>query len=221
MMLPMTAHDLASATAVVAPGQAGGVAGDDREVIFRRATRGDAIDLAQAKFLAGDRLEMGLLAEELNVSRTTLYRWVGEREQLIGEVFGRLVDDWLALVEPQIEMEAGVEHFLAVLRGFLEFASRSEPLTTFTQREPSLAMRILMDSSGPVAEHANDALRRLLAEIDPDIEIGDQISNGIGMVARTLVWANIATGQEPDIDGAVSLAKTLLQAAGLEVAVRD
>jgi AcrR family transcriptional regulator len=186
---------------------------------FRRATRSDAIELAKARFLAGDRVEMQVLADELSVSRTTLYRWVGEREQLYGEVFGELVDEWLALVEPQVE-GAGIDRFATILQRFLEFAAGSEPLTLFTQREPTLAMRILMDPAGPVTAHANAALRRLLSEIDPEVEISDQIGNGIGVVSRTLVWANIATGQEPDIDGAVSLARTLLQASGLEAPER-
>lgn len=159
---------------------------------------------------------MGLLAEDLGVSRTTIYRWVGEREQLIGELLGAQVDDWVALVEPQAD-GSGSARFLDMLRRFLEVAAGYEPLTNFTQREPTLAMRVLMDPAGPVTEHANQALRRLLAEIDPDVEISDQIGNGIGLVARTLVWANIATGQEPDIEGAVNLASTLLQASGLEM----
>jgi AcrR family transcriptional regulator len=191
---------------------------DGSGTTFRRATSADARELAQARFLAGDRLEMRQLAEDLNVSRTTLYRWVGEREQLIGGVLGELVDEWVALVEPQAE-GSGSERFLNMLRRFLEVASDYEPLTNFTQREPTLAMRVLMDPAGAVTVHANEALRRLLAEIDPEVEVSDQIGNGIGLVARTLVWANIAVGQAPDIDGAVSLASTLLQASGLDMPV--
>ncbi len=183
---------------------------------FRRATREDAIELARERFLAGDRLEMSQLAAELGVGRTTLYRWVGEREQLVGEVFGSLVDRWLEQVEPEIPAEPGIDRFLRVLRAFLEFAAASEPLTTFTQREPTLAMRALMDPAGPVTRHAIAALRGLLDEVDPDVEISDEIANAMSMVTRTLVWANIATGQEPDVEGAVSLAETLIRASGVE-----
>ncbi len=182
---------------------------------FRRANRADAIELAQARFLAGDRLEMQSLADELDVSRTTLYRWVGEREQLIGEVFGALIDRWLALVEPQAEGGGGAR-FLDILRRFLTFAAGSEPLTSFTQREPAMAIRILMDPSGPATVHGNRALDRLLAGINPEVEVSDKIANSIGLLARTLVWANIATGREPDIDGAVELAGLLLEVSGLE-----
>ena len=179
---------------------------------FRRARRADAIELARTKFLAGDRLEMNLLADELSISRTTLYRWVGEREQLIGEVFGTLIDEWVALVEPQAEGE-GSERFLDILRRFLILAAGTGPLTDFTRREPALAIRILMDPSGPATLHANRQLKRLLAEIDPSREISEKVANSIGLLARTLVWANIATGREPDVDGAVELAAMLLEAS--------
>ena len=77
-------------------------------------------------------------------------------------------------------------------------------------------MRALMDPAGPVTRHAIAALRRLLDAVDPDVEISDEIANAMSMVTRTLVWANIATGQDPDVDGAVNLAETLIRASGVE-----
>ena len=50
------------------------------------------------------------------------------------------------------------------------------------------------NAAGPVTTHSNQALSRLLAEVDPEVTISDQIGNGISVVSRTLVWANIATG---------------------------
>src|SRR3954469_21545625 len=102
---------------------------------FRRPTRDHAVALAKARFLAGERVEMNQLAAELAIGRTTLYRWVGEREQLIGEIFGQLVDDWLGLVEPRAQ-GTGVARFLSVIRRFLEYAAGSAPLTDFAEREP-------------------------------------------------------------------------------------
>lgn len=183
-------------------------------VTFRRATREDAIALAKERFLAGDRLEMGQLAGELGVGRTTLYRWVGEREGLVGEILGQLVDDWLAIVEPEAE-GTGAEWLLSILRGFLEHAAGSEPLTAFVQREPGLAMRVLMDPDGPPSQRSNAVLVRMLAEADLEADAPERLAVYIGMVARTLVWANIAAGHDPDIDAAVDLAATLLQASGV------
>lgn len=182
-------------------------------VAFRRPTRKDAVALARERFLAGDRVEMNALADELDIGRTTLYRWVGEREQLIGEVFGGLVDEWLAAVEPDA-VGAGLDRFLDVIRRYLGFAAASEPLTAFAEREPALALRILMDRDGPVARRSVDAVRRLLAEADPRLELPADTARAIVMVAIALVWGNVATGQEPAIDDAVALTRTLVVAAG-------
>jgi AcrR family transcriptional regulator len=179
---------------------------------FRRPNREHAIALAKVRFLAGERVEMNALSAALDIGRTTLYRWVGEREQLIGEIFGQLVDDWLEIVEPQAE-GVGVARFLDVLRHFLEYAAASEPLTQFTEREPALALRVLLDRSGRVAERNREAIRRLLTDAAPELEVPDKTIDAIAMAAVILVWAYIATGDEPDIDGAVGLASTLLEAS--------
>jgi AcrR family transcriptional regulator len=180
-------------------------------VAIRRPTREHAIALAKERFLAGERVEMNTLAADLDIGRTTLYRWVGERDHLIGEIFGELVDDWLAIVEPQAE-GAGVTRVLDVIRRFLDYAASSEPLTRFTEREPALALRVLLDRRGRVAERNSAAIRRLLTDAAPELEVPDKTIDAIAMAATILVWAYLATGQEPDIDGAISLAETLLGA---------
>jgi AcrR family transcriptional regulator len=168
--------------------------------------------LARARFLAGERVEMNQLTADLDIGRTTLYRWVGEREQLIGEILGKLVDEWVALVEAQAR-GTGVDRFLDVLRRYLQHAAGSTALTEFTRREPALALRVLMDRDGQVAQHSDYAIRRILNEADPAVELPADTVRAITLVAITLVWAYIATGQEPDIDGAVTLTRTLLEAA--------
>ena len=154
---------------------------------------------------------MNQLIADLDIGRTTLYRWVGEREQLIGEILGQLVDEWVELVEPQAE-GTGVARFLDVLRRYLEHAAGSAALTSFTEREPALALRVLMDRDGQVAQHSHDAIQRLLKEDDPALDLSADTVRAITLVSITLVWAYIATGQEPDIDGAMTLTRTLLEA---------
>lgn len=180
--------------------------------VFRRPTRADAVALARAHFAAAERVEMNALADELDIGRTTLYRWVGEREQLIGEIFGQLIDEWIALVEPEAK-GTGRAWFLDVIRRYLEFAAAYDPLTNFTEREPALALRVLMDRDGQVAEHSGAAIRRLISNADPALTLPAETVNAIGMVAIALVWAYIASGQEPDIEGATALIRTLVEAA--------
>ncbi|MBK5110183.1 MAG: hypothetical protein JJE10_02310 [Thermoleophilia bacterium] len=176
---------------------------------FRRPSREDAIALARVQFLSGERVEMQTVAAGLDIGRTTLYRWVGEREQLLEEVFSGLVDEWFAEVIPGAE-GAGQKRLLDIMRRFLEYATASAPLSGFAAREPALTLRLLLDREGMVAEHSRLAIGRLLEECAPELEVPDNIIDTIEMTAAALVWANIAIGREPDIDGAIDLSETLL-----------
>jgi AcrR family transcriptional regulator len=189
----------------------GGPPAADGAAGFRRATRDDAVELARARFLAGERVEMQTLAGDLDIGRTTLYRWVGEREQLLEEVFAGLVVEWFAEVVPQATGK-GKAHLLDVMRRFLEFAAAFDPLSEFASREPALTMRLLLDRDGMIAERSKQAIGGLLDEDVPDLEVPENMIDAIEMSAAALVWANIAIGREPDIEGAIGLSETLLDA---------
>ncbi len=180
--------------------------------IIRRPTADDALALAREQFLAGERVEMGALAGQLGINRTTLYRWVGEREQLMGTLFSALIDEWLQAVRDEADYE-GVEGFLDMLRRVLELGSEFEPLTEFTRREPALALRILSDRSGAVAANADATIARLLAEVAPEVDPPESVIRAISVVSRTLVWANIATDQEPDVEGVIEVSRTVLESS--------
>lgn len=178
---------------------------------FRRPTRADAVAVARRQFLAGERVEMQRVAEELHVGRTTLYRWVGEREQLLGEIVVGLLGDWVAQVAPQARGR-GADRWLDTLRRFLELAATSAPLTRFTREEPALALRILADRRGAVFAASRDALRAQLDAAAPGVPASDTALEIVQLTCVSLVWAPLATGQEPDVDGAVAVAKALLTA---------
>src|SRR5438552_1083020 len=50
------------------------------------ATRDAVLSAALYHYLRGQRVDVQALAAELGVGRTTIYRWFGSREQLLGEV---------------------------------------------------------------------------------------------------------------------------------------
>ncbi len=152
---------------------------------------------------------MGSLATELDIGRTTLYRWVGEREELLDEVLGGLVDEWFDLVEPEARGQ-GRQRTLDILRRFLEYAASSPPLTAFAKREPALTLRLLLEREGRVVQRSKSAVRRVLDKYEPGLKVPDRFIEAIDLTSVGLVWANIAIGRPPDIDGAISLTETLL-----------
>src|SRR5262245_16748799 len=49
------------------------------------ASREDVLALALRRYLHGERVDVRAIAAELGLGRTTIYRWFGSREGLIGE----------------------------------------------------------------------------------------------------------------------------------------
>ena len=177
--------------------------------VFRKASPEDALDLARARFLEGRRIEMRSLAEDLGIGRTTLYRWVGERDELIEEVLTGLVDEWFEAVEGQVS-GSGRDRLIDTFTRFLEIASASSPVSDFAGREPALTMRLLLDRQGKVAMRSKELISQLFTEHLPDREVPGNIIDAIEMSTAALVWANIAAEREPDIEGAISLTETLI-----------
>lgn len=177
--------------------------------VFRKASPEDALDLARARFLEGRRIEMRSLAEDLGIGRTTLYRWVGERDELIEEVLTGLVDEWFEAVEGQAS-GSGRDRLIDIFSRFLNIASASSPVSDFASREPALTMRLLLDRQGKVAMRSKELISHLFTENLPDREVPENIVDAIEMSTAALVWANIATEREPDIEGAISLTETLI-----------
>ena len=53
------------------------------------ATREEVLEAALARYLRGRRVDVRAIAAELGLGRTTIYRWFGSREGLIGETVWR------------------------------------------------------------------------------------------------------------------------------------
>src|SRR4029453_7830235 len=84
-----------------------------------RPTPPDAFKLARRRFLAAERVDMSALADELQINRVTLYRWVGSREQLLVEILWSLTLGNLASVRAEVR-ETGSERVVQVVLRFLE-----------------------------------------------------------------------------------------------------
>src|SRR5580704_11843131 len=53
------------------------------------ASQEQVLELAMHRYLRGRRVDVHELATELGLGRTTIYRWFGSRDRLIGEVIWR------------------------------------------------------------------------------------------------------------------------------------
>jgi AcrR family transcriptional regulator len=183
------------------------------EPLFRRPTRGDALALARKEFLAGERVDMQILAARLNVGRTTLYRWVGDREQLLGEMLSELANELLARTAAQAT-GTGLDRFLASIRSYLERCIGSAAFRTFLDREPEIALRLIMSRRSPLFRRTAEGVAELLDQAVPTTgrEDRDHLAELVVQVGSALVSAAHAVGDEPDVDRAMEVTRTLIEA---------
>ncbi len=179
--------------------------------VFRRAKPADALNLAVDTFLAEARVDMQTLATQLAISPATLYRWCGSRAQLLDAVCERLAERFTAAARAEARGE-GDERTCDYARRLMSTASAFQPLRSFVAREPQLALRLLLGTSGAVHRVVTEQTREMITETRPPDaarRVDEQV-HVIVQVATALVWATFAIGEEPAIDSAVEIVRVIL-----------
>ncbi len=169
-------------------------------------TRPDALAafrVAQRMFLAGQRLEMQDVAGELGVSRATLFRWVGGKEQLLAEIIWSMALPTFEQALSDATGTRGPQRIAAVLSDFAAASIRSEPFMEFVQREPERALRLLTTRSSTFQARLLELIEPLLQEeieagrIVPPLPLHD-LAYLILRIAEAFVYADAIAGETPD-----------------------
>jgi AcrR family transcriptional regulator len=182
--------------------------------LFRRPTREDALQLARSTYDAGERVDMQTLAWQLGLSRATLHRWFGTREQLLSELLDELTAEFVEAARSRAEGE-GDERVFDFIRRLMESTFAFEPSRAFITREPELALRLVLAEDGAVHRRLAEGVGKMLAETRPTKEA--QRLKGfvetIVQVGTALEWATFAIGDEPQIARTIDIARALLQSS--------
>lgn len=180
---------------------------------LERATREHALQFARVQFENGERVDMQTLAAALGVGRTTLYRWVGDREQLIAELFADLTDEVFASIQPP-SSGPGIDRALSAIGSFMRITAGFAPLRDFAQREPALALRILVSPRSVVQDRVRAGVMATLEANLPasQLPVPAEVIDVLVQVGVGLQWTPIVVGDPPDIDRALQLARTILGA---------
>jgi AcrR family transcriptional regulator len=180
------------------------------------ATPLDALAAARQVWIAGERLDMGALAARLGTSRATLYRWVGSRERLLGEVA------W-SFAAPLFENArrdahgGGPARVADAVERYLGGAVAFAPLRRFIEQDPEYALRVLCSKHSPMQRRSVAATRELLEEeiargkLTPPLEL-DTLAYLVVRIGESLLYNDIITGGEPDVAGAADAVEALLSA---------
>jgi AcrR family transcriptional regulator len=178
---------------------------------FPRPTPEDVIRLAIDTFEAGERVDMAALSQRLGVGRSTLYRWVGDREALMDRVIEATTIKLAMAVQDRFT-GTGLEYTLSAVREYLLATTAYEPLRSLAQREPNLALQVFFNPDGAFAASTLSGLRQRLDTDLPDLVVSDETLRVINATSLAMAWASIAGGYEPKIDEAVNVIRIVLEA---------
>jgi len=181
----------------------------------RRPTALDALAAATKMFQAGERVDMQGLARTLEVDRTTLYRWVGSREELLAEVLWALMDKTVA----RLRAKAGAGPVAAeIVTGAALATMANVGMQKFLEREGDLALKLLTTK----ASEFQQRLIRLIAEVvDLDRRAGHlhsavpaaDLPYVLVRIMESYVYLGLITGDEPDAERASRVIHALLPVA--------
>lgn len=194
------------------------------EAVPARVTALDAFELAKQKWLAGERIDIGKLAEELGVGRATIFRWVGSKEQLYGEVLSAA---FAASIEwaRRASTGSGAAFLTEVTRNLLTALSGSVPLRQFVKHDPEFALRIVMSSSSPVESRCVAAVRNLIegevaaGHLLPSMDV-DSLAYVIVRIAESFLYRDVISGDDatPDVETATKAIGLLFAAQAAKLA---
>jgi AcrR family transcriptional regulator len=195
------------------------VADEERGVADRVISRADAVRAARRRFLEGSSLSMDDLANELAVSRATLYRVTSNRDLVLGDViwgFGRRTLDQAA-AEARASGARGVDRMLVTSRHFEDAIRGFEPLQRFIRDEPLVAFRVLFTSAGQVHQRTVEAYTELLDEAvaSGELALPFEVTDFAYVYVRlgeTLVYSDVLGGVDPDRDVAERVRRALFAA---------
>ena len=99
------------------------------------------------RYLRGQRVDLQAIAGELGLGRTTIYRWFGSREELIGDVVFRAAEPLIEAARAGARGRGGaalLDTFDRLNRSFAEASA----LHRFVEQEREVALRIITSSAG-------------------------------------------------------------------------
>jgi AcrR family transcriptional regulator len=169
------------------------------------------IEAATAMYLRNGWIDMRALAESAGIGRSTLYRKVGDRDALLGEVIWGVVRTsahraWsTSSGEPR-------ERILTMLETQMTDAVASEGLRKLLCRNPDYGLRILTSRHGSVERRLVTAIGELFsAQLEPHEGLtASQLAFAVVRVAESFCYSDILAGVEPDVPAAMTIIERLI-----------
>jgi AcrR family transcriptional regulator len=168
------------------------------------ASREDVLAAAMHRYLRGRRVDVQAIASELGVGRTTIYRWFGSREGLIGEVLVRAAEPLLEAARKGARGRGGAA-LLDTFDRFNRSLAAAPALRQFVEQERDAALRIITSGAGYVQPSIVAMITALIEEevragaYDPPVE-ATTLGYAIVRLAEAFLFNDAAAGMRGDVD---------------------
>jgi AcrR family transcriptional regulator len=177
------------------------------------ATKEQVLDAATERFLAGERIDIQAICSELGVSRATVHRWYGSRDDVIGAVMVRLVVPLFRRIE-RSGQGTGAERLLDVFECQLRTVAETSAFQRFVRDERDAAQRVLTRPDGLVHPRVVALLNETIeAEIErgyePPVD-ADVIAYAIVRMGESFLYNDTGGGFHGDFDRLRSVYAALL-----------
>ena len=188
------------------------------------ASADDIVALAARWIHRGIRLDTRALAAELGISRTTLFRRIGNREDLMGDALWTLSDRtmraavlrWEKTVGPAVRDPDGQLRCLAVMQEYRSVIAADLGFQRLLDDEPTVAIRVLTDPRGRVQPRVVAAHMDLLAR---DIADGgfvpavglESLCYALVRLGEAFLYSDVLAMRAPDLAAASTLIGALVE----------
>lgn len=175
----------------------------------------DALRSGRRRFLAPERIDMGVIADELGVNRVTLYRWFGSRDDFIVEVVWSLALRTFDYVEAKVDAK-GAERVVAVITGFLDTIINNAGVQRWLGEDGEHAMRLLTGRSTSFQRRLIEAVQGVLEEeadasrLELPIDL-HELAYVIVRLIESYTYLDLITGERPDAQRAEPILRMLLR----------
>jgi AcrR family transcriptional regulator len=179
------------------------------------ATKDQLLNVVADRFLAGARIDIQAICTELGLSRATVHRWYGTREDVIGAVMVRLVEPMFRRIERR-SRGRGAERLVRVFERQLRALAEAPAFRRFLEHEPDAAQRILSKPDGVVQPRVVALLQEMIeAEMargyEPPAD-ADVIAYAIVRMGESFLYADTGRGFRHDFGRLRSVYAVLLGA---------
>ncbi len=159
---------------------------------------------------------MGALAAEVGIDRATLFRWVGNREQLLSEVIWSVcTPTWQRALDET--GGAGAERVVGVFTAFASEVIASEFFRAYLRRERDRALKLLTTRAGIHQARVTALFEELLAVEQRSSRLhlplpSHDMAYVMVRVAESFIYSDLIVGEEPDAAKAGAVIAALLGA---------